>query len=552
MNLKTIGKLFGLGVALALLALAVGNLGQFGLAQGTGVEDFETCNFSRLPWQTGGNASWFVTSSKAHSGSCAAQAGDISDSGSTYLELRDIVISKSITFWYKVSSERGYDFLRFYIDGQERGKWSGETDWQLAGPFPVTPGTHTLTWEYTKDITISKGDDTAWVDDISFASVESPAVVFMWSSDFAGTEIRVSGHAQAWRQRVFLGIYGGSEVYEWQTCAAINPDFFNTTGPEKYGLMIVLEGFYNINAWFSDPPAYLPPYVEWSDPFTIIYWEFLPIIPIWPDVGEARGLYSAHVGFAACQLGDIAEVRVVYVSWLPEEEEAVKGLLPVVGVRIAQRFELINNFLYADRPIRVGEVRMAVVNEPIALEFLNSHDLPEQLQQQGAQLSAISTGGDVSPGSSFPLPVDISEIIGRGGGEGHAPEIRNICVASAEYHLQCVSGIHYGEKFAIRVDFSDPNGDLSHVELGIIIDGEVEPGPYPYDDCEVTVYGTTKIICDFDVKDEVAGQTDGTLFLGPFILYPRGRDYEMRVNVKLYDKAGNTDYDYIYATAHGK
>jgi hypothetical protein len=132
------------------------------------------------------------------------------------------------------------------------------------------------------------------------------------------------------------------------------------------------------------------------------------------------------------------------------------------------------------------------------------------------------------------------------------PEIRDICVASAEYHLQCVSGIHYGEKFAIRVDFSDPNGDLSHVELGIIIDGEVEPGPYPYDGCEVTVYGTTKIICDFDVKDEVAGQTDGTLFLGPFILYPRGRDYKMRVNVKLYDKAGNTDYDYIYATAHGK
>jgi hypothetical protein len=136
--------------------------------------------------------------------------------------------------------------------------------------------------------------------------------------------------------------------------------------------------------------------------------------------------------------------------------------------------------------------------------------------------------------------------------ESAPPEIRDICVASVEYRLQCVSGIHYGEKFAIRVDFSDPNGDLSHVELGIIVGGEVEPGPYPYDDCEVSVYGTTKIICDFDVEDEVAGQTEGTLFPGPFTLFPRGRDYDMRVNVVLYDKDGNQDYDYIYATAYGK
>ncbi|MGQ9478334.1 MAG: hypothetical protein ACUVRH_07625, partial [Candidatus Bipolaricaulia bacterium] len=33
MNLKRVGKLFGLGVALALMALAAGNQGQVGLAQ---------------------------------------------------------------------------------------------------------------------------------------------------------------------------------------------------------------------------------------------------------------------------------------------------------------------------------------------------------------------------------------------------------------------------------------------------------------------------------------------------------------------------------------
>jgi len=88
-------------------------------------------------------------------------------------------------------------------------------------------------------------------------------------------------------------------------------------------------------------------------------------------------------------------------------------------------------------------------------------------------------------------------------GESAPPEIRDISLCSVEYHLRPLSSIHYGEKFVVRVDFSDPNGDLSHVGLGIIVDGEVEPGPYPYDSCEVTTYGKTKIICDFGVEGKM-------------------------------------------------
>jgi len=76
-------------------------------------------------------------------------------------------VSGNITFYRKVSSESGCDYLRFYIDGVEKGDWSGEEDWGEAS-FSVTEGTRTFEWTYSKDGSVSEGDDTAWIDDIAF------------------------------------------------------------------------------------------------------------------------------------------------------------------------------------------------------------------------------------------------------------------------------------------------------------------------------------------------------------------------------------------------
>jgi hypothetical protein len=74
----------------------------------------------------------------------------------------------SIKFYKKVSSEDTYDFLRFYIDGNMLGEWSGTTDvWSLA-KYPVTAGAHIFKWEYSKDVTQTGGSDCAWVDYIVF------------------------------------------------------------------------------------------------------------------------------------------------------------------------------------------------------------------------------------------------------------------------------------------------------------------------------------------------------------------------------------------------
>ena len=72
----------------------------------------------------------------------------------------------TISFYYKVSSENGYDKLHFYIDNQEKASWSGTVNWAKAS-YPVTAGTHTYKWSYTKDNSVNNGSDCGWIDFIS-------------------------------------------------------------------------------------------------------------------------------------------------------------------------------------------------------------------------------------------------------------------------------------------------------------------------------------------------------------------------------------------------
>jgi hypothetical protein len=130
-------------------------------------ESFETGNFSAFDWQRYDSENWTVTSEEKNSGQYCAQAGLIGDDENSGLDIRLDCISGDISFYRKVSSERDCDFLEFYIDGIRQDKWSGEKDW-IQVSFPVEEGTRTFEWIYSKDSSISRGSDTAWIDDIVF------------------------------------------------------------------------------------------------------------------------------------------------------------------------------------------------------------------------------------------------------------------------------------------------------------------------------------------------------------------------------------------------
>jgi hypothetical protein len=131
------------------------------------VEGFETGDFSRFDWVSSGDADWTVTSEDYKSGTYSVRASSIDDYESTALKLTLDCISGQISFYYKVSSEKNYDYLRFYIDGTQQDQWSGNEDWTQAS-FSVRAGRRTFEWIYSKDETSSYGSDTAWIDDIVF------------------------------------------------------------------------------------------------------------------------------------------------------------------------------------------------------------------------------------------------------------------------------------------------------------------------------------------------------------------------------------------------
>ena len=137
------------------------------------VEDFESGNFNTYEWEFSGNANWTINN-LAYEGSNSGKSGDIGDNQNSGLQVElDVLLDGQISFWYRVSSEAGYDFFRFYIDGSEQGAWAGEIPWTQTS-FPITQGNHTLEWRYTKDGYVDSGSDCGWLDYIIFPAIGIP------------------------------------------------------------------------------------------------------------------------------------------------------------------------------------------------------------------------------------------------------------------------------------------------------------------------------------------------------------------------------------------
>ncbi|MDW7980708.1 MAG: immunoglobulin domain-containing protein [Verrucomicrobiales bacterium] len=118
---------------------------------------------------------WFAQTYVTHDDDAAAQSGAIGHNQQSVLQTT-VTGPGTLTFWWRVSSELGYDFLRFYVDNftQPVAGISGETDWQQV-TVPITEGSHLLRWVYVKDGSISTGQDAGWVDEVVF--VPNPPVI---------------------------------------------------------------------------------------------------------------------------------------------------------------------------------------------------------------------------------------------------------------------------------------------------------------------------------------------------------------------------------------
>ena len=163
----------------------------FALVIGLIVEDWESAGFDQFAWSfSGGN--WSITDQNPYEGLYCSQSAEINDGGQTSLLLSyEVGASGSISFYRKVSSEYGYDYLKFYIDDSEKGSWSGEEAWGME-EFDVTEGNHTFKWTYSKDGLVSNGSDAAWVDYIILPPLALPSVELESDANICEGEVYTS------------------------------------------------------------------------------------------------------------------------------------------------------------------------------------------------------------------------------------------------------------------------------------------------------------------------------------------------------------------------
>jgi len=102
----------------------------------------EAVNAPSLTWTTGGTAAWFPETTFSHDGVAAAQSGVIGNSQQSWMQTT-VEGPGTATFWWCVSSESGYDYLNFLLDGTLQVRISGEVAWQQKSLY-IPAGSHEL------------------------------------------------------------------------------------------------------------------------------------------------------------------------------------------------------------------------------------------------------------------------------------------------------------------------------------------------------------------------------------------------------------------------
>ncbi len=166
----------------------------------------EAVDYPSLTFTKSGNANWYKVTDIYYYGNDSARSGAIGHSQSTTIQTSITVGStQAVKFYWKVSSESGYDYLKFYIDGVEKTKIAGTVNWTQVS-YNVAAGTHTLKWSYIKDASVVSGSDCGWVDKLEITA--PPADAIAEAVDYPSLTFILSGNAN-WFSQTTTTYYGG-------------------------------------------------------------------------------------------------------------------------------------------------------------------------------------------------------------------------------------------------------------------------------------------------------------------------------------------------------
>ena len=122
---------------------------------------------------TTGDLPWTAQTGVTHDGVDAARSGAIGDNQTSSLDTT-VTGPATLSFWWKVDSELNFDFLTVTVDGAAPFPGiSGNVDWQQK-TLTLPAGAHTIHWAYTKDGSVSAGQNAAWLDQMTVGPPQAP------------------------------------------------------------------------------------------------------------------------------------------------------------------------------------------------------------------------------------------------------------------------------------------------------------------------------------------------------------------------------------------
>ena len=148
---------------------------------------------SNLNWFTSGDAPWTAV---VRDGGPTARSGEIDHNENSELTV-SVAGPGTLSFSMRTSSEANRDKLEFLINGEVMETVSGESAVWLNRTRDLPQGDHELTWRYSKDGSVSHGDDAAWLRNVTYVPNHPVIDSITSSGDYAaGSDLTLTVEAR--------------------------------------------------------------------------------------------------------------------------------------------------------------------------------------------------------------------------------------------------------------------------------------------------------------------------------------------------------------------
>ena len=130
------------------------------------VSDYSESLDYQSNWSSGGDAIFVNGTTEYFYDEDSVHSGRIVHEQSSHIETQ-LTGPGTLKFYWKVSSEPGYDFFKLLVDGEEMTNISGEVNW-IKYETQLDAGQHDVRWVYEKDTSVNTGADRAWLDKVEY------------------------------------------------------------------------------------------------------------------------------------------------------------------------------------------------------------------------------------------------------------------------------------------------------------------------------------------------------------------------------------------------